>query len=136
VKKIEIQILVEKAKKSLKSAGLLIKEGDYESSISSAYYAMFFMVEALLLTKNIKPKSHKGTISQFGEHFIKTNLFPKELGSALRKTFDKRQESVYGYTIMSSGDKANETLKIANKFVDNLFEYLKINNFLNNSSLK
>jgi len=37
VKKIEIQILVEKAKKSLKSANILLKEGDYESSISSAY---------------------------------------------------------------------------------------------------
>jgi uncharacterized protein (UPF0332 family) len=54
VKKIEIQILVEKAKKSLKSANILLKEGDYESSISSAYYAMFFMVEALLFTKNKK----------------------------------------------------------------------------------
>ncbi|HEY4717309.1 MAG TPA: HEPN domain-containing protein [bacterium] len=47
------------AKKYLKSAELLLKEEDYESSISRAYYAMFYSAQAMLLTKNLSFSSHK-----------------------------------------------------------------------------
>jgi len=54
---------------------MLYKLEDYDSTVSRVYYAMFFVVEALLLTKNIKVKTHSGLISKFGENFIKTNTF-------------------------------------------------------------
>lgn len=56
-----------KVKKYLESAELLFKSGDYESSVSRVYYAMFYSVEALLLTEGISVSSHKGVISVFGE---------------------------------------------------------------------
>jgi len=40
----EIKSLVEKAKKYLKSAEILLKEGDYESSVSRTYYAMYVLL--------------------------------------------------------------------------------------------
>ncbi|RLE00840.1 MAG: hypothetical protein DRI99_07180 [Candidatus Aminicenantes bacterium] len=39
----EVTSLMERARKYIKSAKLLLKEGDYESSVSRAYYAMFFV---------------------------------------------------------------------------------------------
>ena len=36
----EIESLVEKAEKYLRSAEILLKEGDYESSVSRTYYAI------------------------------------------------------------------------------------------------
>ena len=62
----EIKSLVEKAKKYLKSAEILLKEGDYESSVKT-YYAMFYCAQAMLLTKNLSFSSHKGVISAFGD---------------------------------------------------------------------
>ena len=47
----EIESLIERARKYLRSAELLLKEGDHESSVSRAYYAMFYSAQALLLTK-------------------------------------------------------------------------------------
>jgi len=47
----EIKSLVEKARKYLRSAEILLKEGDYESSVSRTYYAMFYCAQAMLLTK-------------------------------------------------------------------------------------
>lgn len=76
----EIEILIKKANRFLKSAEILFKSGDYDSTASRAHYAMFNMVEALLITKNISPKSHSGLISLFGEHFVKTGIFPNEVG--------------------------------------------------------
>ncbi|MQY56243.1 MAG: HEPN domain-containing protein [Dehalococcoidia bacterium] len=37
----EVESLIERAKKYLRSAKVLIEEGDFESSVSRAYYAMF-----------------------------------------------------------------------------------------------
>jgi len=76
----EIKSLIERAKKYLKSAELLLKEGDYESSVSRTYYAMFHSAQAMLLTKNLSFSTHKGVISAFGEYFIKTGIFSRELG--------------------------------------------------------
>ena len=81
----ETKTLMERAEKTFSSAELLLREADYEGCVSRAYYAMFYAAEALLLTKNLKFSSHKGVISQFGEHFIKTEVFKAELGVATIK---------------------------------------------------
>ena len=64
--KIDLKPLVKKSKKFISTAKLLLDHGDYDSSVSRTYYAMFYIVEAILLTKNLKFKSHRGVISGFG----------------------------------------------------------------------
>ncbi len=86
----EINDLTKKAEKFLKTAKIAFNSGDYDSCVSRCYYAMFFMAEAILLTKNLKANSHKGVISLFGEYFVKTGIFEKELGKTLRQAYDKR----------------------------------------------
>ena len=54
----EITDLTEKAKRFLRTAELALKDGDYDSCVSRAYYSMFFMTEAVLLSKNLKASSH------------------------------------------------------------------------------
>lgn len=55
----EVESLVKRAKRYIKSAQLLLKEGDYESSVSRTYYAMFFSAQAILLTRNLSFSSYK-----------------------------------------------------------------------------
>ena len=80
----EIKSLVERAKKYLGSAEILLKEGDYESSVSRTYYAMFYCAQAMLLTKNMSFSSHKGVISAFGEYFVKNRYFPERDGERVK----------------------------------------------------
>ena len=117
--------LIEKAKRYLRSAQLLINDGDFESAVSRVYYAMFYSVEAVLLTKNMSFSSHKGVISAFGEHFIKTGVFPKEMGRELNRAFEKRQLSDYEYTFVISAGEAGQILKSGNEFVKNIDDWLK-----------
>ncbi len=65
----EVKSLLSRARRYIKSAKLLIKDGDHESAVSRVYYAMFYSVEALLLTKGLSFSSHKAVISTFGQHF-------------------------------------------------------------------
>jgi len=121
----EINSLIERAKRYLKSAEVLLGEGDYESSVSRTYYAMFYSAQAILLTKNLSFSSHKGVISAFGEHFVKTGIFPKERGRELNKAFEKRQLGDYEYTFVISKKEAEEILGNGYKFVDSINQYLK-----------
>ena len=69
----QLQSLIEKARRYLRSAELLIGDGDYDSAVSRAYYAMFYAAEAALLKKGMTFSSHKAVISAFGQHFVKTD---------------------------------------------------------------
>lgn len=109
----EAESLLKRARKYLKSAEILIEVGDYESSVSRAYYAMFYSTEAILLTKGLSFSSHKGTISAFGEHFVKTGIFPREMGRELNRAFGKRQLGDYGYNFIITQDEARELVKSA-----------------------
>jgi len=121
----EINSLIERAKKYLKSAEILLENEDFESSVSRTYYAMFYSVQALLLTRNMSFSSHKGVISAFGEHFIKTGIFPKNMGRDLNKAFEKRQISDYEYTFVILRKEAEELFKSGANFVEKITQYLK-----------
>ena len=114
----EISALIQKAQRYLKSAELLLKDGDSESSVSRTYYAMFYAAEAALLTKSLSFSSHKGVISAFSEHFIKTDIFPREMGRELNRAFEKRQIGDYEYTFVISEDEAEQVLQSGKEFVD------------------
>jgi len=121
----EINSLIQRAKKYLKSAGILLREGDYESSVSRTYYAMFYSTQAMLLTKNLSFSSHKAVISAFGEYFVKTGIFRKEMGRELNKAFEKRQIGDYEYTFVISKREAEEILGNGKKFVEKMAQHLK-----------
>jgi hypothetical protein len=88
-----------RAERALSSAKLLLKHGELEDAVSRAYYAMFHAARAILFSKGVKAKTHRGTISLFGEHIVKKGYLSEEYADTLRKTFDLRQKSNYELTI-------------------------------------
>jgi uncharacterized protein (UPF0332 family) len=121
----EVESLIKRAKRYIKSAHVLLKDGDYESSVSRTYYAMLYSAQAALLTKNLSFSSHKGVISAFGKHFIKTNILSMEMGRELNRAFEKRQLGDYGHTFVISSDEAEVILKNGKKFIEKIVQYLK-----------
>jgi uncharacterized protein (UPF0332 family) len=126
----EIASLIDRAGRYLKSSKMLFEDGDYESSVSRAYYAMFYSAEAMLLTKNLSFSSHGGVISAFGEHFVKTDIFPRDMGRELNRAFEKRQLGDYEYTFVISKDEAEELIETSRYFVEKVTQYLKKCKFL------
>lgn len=124
----ETDALIERAQRYIKSAAMLLRDGDFESSVSRTYYAMFYCTEAVLLTKNLSLSSHKGVISAFGEHFIKTGVFPKEMGRELNRAFEKRQLGDYEYTFVISAEEAKQMLQSGKEFVTTIARWLETNN--------
>lgn len=120
----EIRDLIKKAEKFLFTAEQALKIEDYDSCVSRCYYAMFFMAEAVLLTKDLSASSHKGVITLFGQYFVKTKVLDKELGKALNDAYDKRLVGDYGIGFIVSELQAMELLQTARNFVEILKDYL------------
>ena len=121
----ETSALINKAKRYLKSALILLEDGDFESCVSRTYYAMFYCTQAVLLTKKLSFSSHKGVISAFGKHFVKTGIFAKDMGRELNRTFEKRQLGDYEYTFVVSRNEAELILKNGNEFVSKITDWLQ-----------
>jgi len=54
----EIDELLEKARRSLAATERLLADGDSDFAVSRAYYAMFYVARALLLTRDIRRSKH------------------------------------------------------------------------------
>ncbi len=121
-----IKNLVRKAERSLEVARALFLRGDYDFSVSRAYYAMFYCAEALLFSKDLSFSKHAAVISAFGKEFVKTGIFPKEYSKFLREAFDDRLTGDYTVTGIITKEKCEKTLNNAKKFIRTTKEYLKI----------
>ena len=86
---------LERAHESLEEANLLLKHGHTNTFVNRLYYACFYAVSALLLTKNFSSSKHSGVRSFFHQNFVKTGLLDKKLGKLYDRLFDSRQQGDY-----------------------------------------
>jgi len=122
----EVESLLKRADRYLVTAEVLVREGDFESSVSRSYYAMFFSAQALLLSKGLHFSSHKMTISAFGEQFVKTGIFSKDMGKDFNKAFDRRQISDYYHDFIIDKSEAEEFIISGKNFVNKVKEHLNL----------
>lgn len=87
--------LLRKAQRYLESAHLLRDSGDFDSAVSRAYYAAFYLAEALLDRRGLSFSSHKGVISAYGQEFAKTSRLDSRFHRLLISAFEKRQRADY-----------------------------------------
>ena len=119
-----IKDFIDKAEKFLNTAEHALDIGDNDSCVSRCYYAMFFMAEAVLLSRGLSASSHKGVISLFGAQFVKAGIFDRDLGKALNDAYDKRLVGDYGVGLAITDVETREMLKKAVNFVQKLRGYL------------
>lgn len=74
----EQQALLNKSERSLEAAQSLSQQGFYDFAVSRAYYAMFYVAEALLDQEGLSFSSHAAVISAFGQHLARAGKIPTE----------------------------------------------------------
>lgn len=120
----DLDSLIAKGERGLKAAKELFQNGDYDFSASRAYYSMFHVTEAVLLTKNLASSSHRGLLALFYEHFIKPDLFDKSLHQDLNHAMDLRQQGDYWADSEITDDMAKDLLVKAENYITTLKKYL------------
>lgn len=92
----EIADLLVKAERSFAAAERLVDAGDADFAASRAYYGYFYVAQALLIRRGVRPRSHAGSLRQYGLHFEKTGVLKGGFGRWLERAFSARQIADYG----------------------------------------
>jgi len=87
--------LLGKARRNIRSAKMLLADGDCDTAVSRAYFAMFYVAEALLLSKGLAYSKHSAVIAAFGKEFAKPGVLPAEFHAHLREAAEARNISDY-----------------------------------------
>lgn len=122
----EIRPLLEKAEEDIRAAEVLMKENFNRIAVSRLYYAMFYVTEALLLSKKLSFSSHKAVISSFGKEFVKTDKFGAKFHRALIDAFEDRQRGDYETEVDISEEQTVRYINLAKEFLKESKKYLKI----------
>jgi len=85
--------------------------------VNRLYYACFYAVSALLLTRDFSTSKHAHLRSLLHREFVKTGLIPKELGAYFDLLFDSRQEGDYADFARFNAEDVNGWLEISQKFI-------------------
>jgi uncharacterized protein (UPF0332 family) len=120
----QVSSLISKAGENIEVADLLLNQGFYDISASRAYYAMFYVAEALLLSRNLAYSSHAAVIAAYGREFAKTNILAPEHHRSLRNAFETRQVGDYSLEYSVSEETAARVLGWAVDFLTDAKEYL------------
>jgi uncharacterized protein (UPF0332 family) len=121
----ESKLLLLRAEEAIESADLLLKEGYLADSISRAYYAMFYIAEALLNEKDLSFSKHGNVHGAFGEHYVKTGVFDKKYHKWFLEAFSRRIASDYDVSAKFQSSSVKTMINQAWEFLQAAKTYLE-----------
>jgi uncharacterized protein (UPF0332 family) len=113
-----IRYRLNRAKETLEEAQVMFDSGHFYGAANRIYYACFYAVVALLLTKNLSSSKHSGVVSLFNKHLVKSGEIPKDMGNFYSRMFDNRLESDYGELLEIEPDEIRQDLAAARQFIN------------------
>ena len=120
---------IDSAKSTLQEIPVHIANGFYKTAMNRMYYACYYMVSALLISKEIEAQTHAGVRQMFGLHFVKTSIVPINLGKFYTDLFANRQESDYVDFVYYDENVLNELYPIALEFIERIELIIRDNDF-------
>jgi uncharacterized protein (UPF0332 family) len=120
----QIAAIMDKAGRSLEAAKTLFDSGNNDFSSSRSYYAAFYALQALMLTKNLVYSKHAGVISGFNEYFIRGNVFPKQFSKHISRLFRERHIGDYDFDEIITREDSHKDYEIASELVGEIKKYL------------
>jgi len=116
---------LERSRESLHAAEIMLENNMLTFSMNRVYYAMFYAVQALLVSREVSFSKHGQVKSYFNREMIKTGIFPTELGRLYNKAFEYRQK--FDYIDFSYPDReiVSEYLEKTRGVISSIQEYLQ-----------
>ncbi len=116
---------LQKADESFADAKLLAKNGRWNSFVNRLYYASYYAVISLLLSRDIQTTTHDGCRTQFSLNFIKTGIIDKRYGKHFSKLFDLRQKGDYGDLFDYDKETVVPLIVLTEEFIQEIKRHIK-----------
>lgn len=119
------QKLLKKALDAIEVAEGILDMNKPEMAAGRAYYAMFYVAEALLYEKGLEFKTHGQVIGAYGKEFAKTKDLDPKYHRILRAGFDTRISGDYDVDTDISKQLVADMINDAKDFLNAAKRYLK-----------
>lgn len=117
--------LLAKALDSIEVAEGILDMNKPDMAAGRAYYAMFYVAEALLYEKGLEFNTHGQVIGAYGKEFAKTQELDPKFHRSLRAGFDARISGDYDVDTNITNEFVADMINQAREFLETAQEYLK-----------
>lgn len=116
---------LETAESDLRVAKSLIQSKEYRTANNRAYYAIFHAISAIHALDEKVYKKHKDAIGNFNRDYIKTEIFPRDIGRKISRAEEIRHASDYDDFYMADKKETQELVEAAEELIRMVEEYCK-----------
>ncbi len=109
-----------KAFQLLDDVEVLMRNARYTSIISRLYYACFHAAFALLLSRDLTSKTHKGLQVLLQQHFVLSGQLDPWQAKFFARLFEERMEDDYGDFYIADRDDVASYINPAKDFISNI----------------
>lgn len=114
---------IQSAKSDLKSAKILLDAEEYKAANNRAYYAIFHAINAVHALNEKAYKRHKDAVANFNKDYVKTEIFPREIGRKIGEAEEIRHASDYDDFYIASKEESERQVAVAAEFIQMVEKY-------------
>ena len=118
-----VKYRIETAKSDLNSANILLEAQEYRGANNRAYYAIYHAISAVHALAGNAYKKHKDALANFNKNYVKTEIFPREIGRKIAEAEEIRHASDYDDFYVASREEAVEQIETAGEIIKLVEEY-------------
>lgn len=115
---------LERAKEELEIANLLYTKNKLLAANNRAYYSIFYAIRAIFAMEKIDFKRHKDVLAYFNKNYIKTEIFPRQMGRRIIMASKVREDSDYDEKYEPSSEATSLQIKTAKELIELVEKYL------------
>ena len=113
-----------RAREMLSASEGSLKIGQYKTSLNRSYHAFFHAMRSANALKNFDSSKHSGVIAYFTKEYLKTEILDRSLAVVIKESSLCREKSDYDDFYVTSRADAEEQLKNAKHFVQQVEKYM------------
>lgn len=108
---------IQTAKSDLNAARILLDAEEYKGANNRAYYAVFHAINAVHALEGNGYKRHKDAIGNFNKNYVKTKIFPREIGRKVGEVEEIRHASDYDDFYLASREETERQIAVADELI-------------------
>ena len=122
--KLLIKLQTEKAQRFLQEGDDMLGQKRWDMAANRYYYACYHMVHAVFITRGIATKTHDGTLTELGKHFVLTGQLDRKFGRFFARMIQLRIKADYNSIAEVSEMEVLEMAPLTHEFIEALFPLL------------
>lgn len=105
------------AEEDLETAKSNLQNGHLRAANNRAYYSIYHAMTAVLALEQQAFKSHKMTVAYFNKNYVKSEIFPRDIGKRISQAEEIRHASDYDEFYLISKDETEIQIETAKEFL-------------------